>query len=85
MPVMGGQEKALAMRQLIDAIMRWGTDCLWIYHLHDARDGKAKEITTTTVSQTEIARLLRCINVQLEIIQDGDKRGIKGYANAAQR
>lgn len=73
----GFKEKALAMRQLIDAIMRWGTDCLWIYHLHDARDGKAREITTTTVSQTEIARLLRCINAQLEIIKDGDKRGVK--------
>ena len=73
----GFKEKALAMRQLIDAIMRWGTDCLWIYHLHNARDGKAKEITTTTVSQTEIARLLRCINVQLEIIQEGEKRGVK--------
>ena len=73
----GFKEKALAMRQLIDGIMRWGTDCLWIYHLHDARDGKAREITTTTVSQTEIARLLRCINAQLEIIQEGDRRGIK--------
>ena len=73
----GFKEKALAMRQLIDAIMRWGTDCLWIYHLHDARDGKAREITTTTVSQTEIARLLRCINVQLEIVEEKEKRGIK--------
>jgi energy-coupling factor transporter ATP-binding protein EcfA2 len=73
----GFKEKALAMRQLIDAIMRWGTDCLWIYHIHDARDGKAKEITTTTVSQTEIARLLRCINAQLEVVQEGNKRGIK--------
>ncbi|MEC7986645.1 MAG: hypothetical protein VX278_15870, partial [Myxococcota bacterium] len=40
-------------------------------------DSKAKEITTTTVSQTEIARLLRCINVQLEIVQDNERRGIK--------
>ena len=29
-----------------------GTDCLWIYHLQDARDGKAREITRSTVSET---------------------------------
>ena len=49
----GFKEKALAMRQLIDAIMRWGTDCLWIYHLHDLEMERPKN-TATTVSQTKI-------------------------------
>jgi hypothetical protein len=73
----GMKEKALAMRQLQDAVSRWGTDCLWIYHLQDARDGKAKEVTRSTVSETELARLTRSINVQLKIVQEGNKRGVE--------
>lgn len=71
--------KALAMRQLQDAVTRWGTDVLWIYHLQDSRDGQANEVTRATVSQTEIARLMRSINVQLEIVHDdrNQRRGIK--------
>jgi len=73
----GFKNKAMAMRQIQDAVTRWGTDVLWIYHLQDARDAKAKEITRATISQTELARLTRSINMQLEIVQEGDKRGIK--------
>ncbi len=73
--------KALAMRQLQDAVTRWGTDCLWIYHLQDARDAKAKEITRSSVSETELARLKRCLNMQLEVIQENSspdsRRGIR--------
>jgi len=70
--------KALAMRQLQDAVTRWGTACLWVYHLNDARDAKGKELVKATVSATELARLTRSINMQLEIIQDQDgKRGVK--------
>ncbi len=69
--------KALAMRQLQDSVTRWATDCLWIYHLMDARDAKGKALTRATVSKTELARLTRSINMQLEIIQDGDLRGVK--------
>ena len=73
--------KALAMRQLQDAVTRWGTDCLWIYHLQDSRDAKAKEITRSSVSETELARLKRCLNMQLEIVQESSdpqsKRGIR--------
>lgn len=69
--------KALAMRQLQDAVTRWGTDVLWVYHLQDARDNKAQAVTRTTVSETELARLTRCVNLQLEIVRDGEKRGVK--------
>ena len=71
------KSKALAMRQLQDAVSRWGTDVLWIYHLQDARDDQAKEVVRATVTQTERARLTRSINVQLQIVQEGPKRGIK--------
>jgi len=67
--------KALAMRQLQDAVTRWATDVLWIYHLMDARDARGKAMTRATVSQTELARLTRSINMQLEIVQDGPSTG----------
>ncbi len=73
----GFQKKALAMRQLQDAVTRWGTDSLWIYHLQDSRDANAAAIVRSTVSQTEIARLTRSINLQLQIIEDGGRRGIQ--------
>jgi hypothetical protein len=70
--------KALAMRQLQDGVTRWGTDCLWIYHLNDARDAKGRALTRATVSQTELARLTRSINVQLELAEGKDGRlGVK--------
>lgn len=69
--------KALAMRQLQDAVTRWGTDVLWLYHLHDARDEKAKEVTKATVSATELVRLTRSINMHLEIVIQDAKRGAK--------
>jgi hypothetical protein len=72
----GWRKKALAMRQLQDSVTRWGTDCLWVYHLQDARDAKAREVVRATVSETERARLTRSINLQVEIVQDGDRRGV---------
>lgn len=73
------RNKALAMRQIQDAITRWGSDVLWIYHLQDARDARANEITRATISDTELARLSRSINVQLEVVLDerNDRRGIR--------
>jgi hypothetical protein len=72
----GFSDKALAMRQLQDAVTRWGTDALWIYHLQDSRDAKANAVVTATVSATERARLVRSINLQLELVVNG-KRGVK--------
>lgn len=71
------KDKALCMRVLQDAVSKWGTDCLWIYHLQEGRDAQAKTQTTATVSKTELARLLRSINLQLELVQNGNRRGVK--------
>ena len=72
------REKALAMRLLQDSITGWGTDVLWIYHLQSGRDANAQEVTTATVSRTELARLTRSINLQLEIAEGADgRRSIK--------
>lgn len=71
------KDKALAMRELQDAVTRWGSATLWIYHLHDARDDKGNAQTRATVSALELVRLTRSINMQLQVVRDGDKRGIK--------
>lgn len=70
--------KALAMRQLQDAVTRWGCDVLWIYHLQDGRDARARESTRSSISQTELSRLHRSINCHLEIIEGEDgQRGVR--------
>jgi hypothetical protein len=71
------RHKALAMRQLQDAVTRWGTDVLWIYHLQKSRNDKAREIERATVSETELARLTRSINLQLQIVQQNNRRGVQ--------
>lgn len=71
------KDKAMAMRELQDAVTRFGTDTLWIFHLHDARDDKGNAQTKATVSALELVRLTRSINMQLQVVTDGSKRGIK--------
>lgn len=73
----------MSMRLLQDAVTRWGTDVLWIYHLQDSRDEQAREVTKATLSATERARLYRSINLELHIIQESAsgtrkaRRGVK--------
>jgi hypothetical protein len=70
-------DKAVAMRQLQDAVTRWGVDALWIWHLQQGRNEKADKVIKATISDTEIERLRRSLNVQLEIVIEGSKRGVK--------
>lgn len=69
--------KAVAMRQLQDAVSRWGCDVLWVYHLRDGKNAQAQDITQASLSSTERARLYRSLNLELHIVQDGDRRGVK--------
>ena len=69
--------KALALRCLQDAVTRWGCDTLWIYHLRAGMDGNAKQIESTSISVVELARLRRSLNMQLRIVQEGEKWGVK--------
>ena len=48
----------------------------YVYHLQSGRDAETKEVTTATVSRTELARLQRSLNLQLRIVENKDKRGI---------
>lgn len=71
------KDKALAMRLLQDTITGWGCHVLWIYHLRDGLDGKASKTESTSISTVELARLRRSLNMQLRIVQDGQRRGVK--------
>ncbi len=71
------KDKALAVRLMQDTITGWGVDTLWIYHHRDARDSQAKAVQATTISAVELARLRRSLNLQLAIVQDGARRGVK--------
>ncbi len=70
-------DKALAMRLLQDSVSKWGCDVLWVYHLQEGRNAQAEKVTTATVSRTELTRLMRSLNLQLEVEQEGSRRGIK--------
>jgi len=71
------KEKAMTMRSIQDSVTSWGKDTLWIYHYRDSRDAKAQAITTTSISVVELARLRRSLNMQLSVVRDGDKRGVR--------
>jgi len=71
------KSKALAVRTLQDAITAYGVATLWIYHYRDTRDAHAKAATTTTISAVELARLRRSLNMQLSVIDDSGRRGIR--------
>jgi hypothetical protein len=68
--------KALAVRLLQDAVTSAGVDTLWVYHLRDGMDAKAKAGESTSISVTELSRLRRSLNMQLRIVQDGNRRGM---------
>ncbi|HNT74356.1 MAG TPA: AAA family ATPase [Anaerolineae bacterium] len=71
------KDKALTMRLLQDSATKWGCDVLWIYHLQEGRDAQANQQTAATISRTERARLLRSLNLKLEVVQEDARRGIK--------
>lgn len=71
------KDKALAMRLLQDTVTGWGVDTLWIYHLRSGLDGQARQVESATISVVELARLRRSLNMQLRIVEEGKRRGVK--------
>lgn len=71
------KDKALSMRTLQHSISKWSTDVLWVYHLQDSMDNQAQEIVKATLPQTERNRLHSSLNMELHIVTDGERRGVK--------
>ena len=67
----GFQKKALAMRQLQDAVTRWGTDSLWIYHLQDARDANAAAVSVTLLAFAAFRGMRRALRRRGASLWDG--------------
>jgi hypothetical protein len=71
------KDKALALRLLQDTITGWGTATLWVYHLRSGMDGQAAQRENTSISAVELARLRRSLNMELRVMVDGQKRGVR--------
>lgn len=71
------KDKALAMRLLQDTITGWGVDTLWIYHLRSGLNGQAAQVESKSISVVELARLRRSLNMELQIVEQGNERGVK--------
>lgn len=69
--------KSLALRLIQDNITGYGVDTLWIAHVRSGMDSNAKQIESTSISPVELARLRRSLNMELRVVQDGNKRGIR--------
>lgn len=71
-------DKALTMRHLQDAVSKFGTDVLWIWHIESGKF-EGNSTTRQTLSETERDRLCRNLNAVLEIIIDEKtgKRAVK--------
>lgn len=74
----GYKKKADAMKFLQAAFAPWGIDTIWVYHYRDFGDAFGKEKTGTSITELELARLYRNINIQCEIVVDkNERRGLK--------
>ncbi len=74
----GYKAKADAMKFLRNAFAPWDADVIWVYHYHDRGTAVGKIERATTLSDIELARLQRNININCEIvIDDNGRRGVK--------
>lgn len=72
------KEKADAMKFLVAGVTPWGCDHVWVYHYRERSDVNGNVETTTTITDLELSRLWRNINLKTEIIKDGNgKRGLR--------
>ena len=72
------QEKASMMRCIQDSVTRHGVDNVWIWHIQETSfngETKLKE----TIPATEYKRLMRSLNMKIELFQDekSKKRGAR--------
>jgi hypothetical protein len=64
------KEKATSIRLLQDVGTGWGTDTAWIYHLVKGRDAKANEVVKTSITELELSRIMRSVNLRLRLSQE---------------
>lgn len=74
-------DKSVSMRMLQSSVGSFGTDVLWIWHKEDGKmDGK--DVVRETVPKSEVDKLMRSLNLCLEIVRDREgRRGIQVTAS----
>lgn len=74
----GYKDKADAMKFLVAGITPWGVDHVWVYHYRERADVSGNKQVVTTITDLELSRLWRNINLKTEIVIDSNgKRGLK--------
>lgn len=68
--------KASQMKKLRRALFGYGTDVLIIYHSHEHYNHKGVKETAKTMSAIELARLNMSINMTLQVVVNGTRRGV---------
>ncbi len=71
----GFKDKALAMRQLQDAVSKWGRAVVYVYHIYEARDASSNKVVRASLPETERARLVRSINMQVQLLKERGRYG----------
>jgi hypothetical protein len=66
--------KATAVRLIQDALNKWKTDFVIIYHEQGRVDAEGRQELAKTVSDLEEARLLRSLNARIRLGQDAKGR-----------
>jgi hypothetical protein len=66
--------KATAVRLIQDALNKWKTDFVIIYHEQERINAKGRQEVAKTVSDLEEARLLRSLNARIRLGQDAKGR-----------
>lgn len=76
--IAGFKDKSTAMKLLQSSVSMWGIDTLWVYHYRESTGADRVKKTVTSITDTELARLYRSINLKMEIVIDNKgRRGIK--------
>lgn len=70
------KDKATAYKAILDAAISSGLDFALIYHVGEARDAKANLIERATVSQTELIRMRRALNMILRVDANNSRRSV---------
>lgn len=73
----GFNDKAMGVRQLQDAATKWGTDVIYIWHVYEARDANAQAVVRASLPETERLRLMRSLNLHVEIVRERGRYAAK--------
>ncbi len=70
------KDKAVLLRLLADSVNAWGTDVLWIAH-YESSIFNGQRRARRSLPDLEVERLRRSHTLELSIVRDGARRGLR--------